>query len=204
MFPPAFVGCNLACASVCLACNAICADKYRANCFSDNMTVFEVLSNVTIPRNIQEVQPGARLLTMMDDQPEVTLVVSNHRALGRFEYITMDMETASGKQLQVSVTDGHHMVVVRNATLKTLQAANVVVGDTMRGLFGVPEDVVVQKVQKKQMTHKNELITDRGTVMVNGLLVTTICEEPRFAAYSDYRTALRVWHASHSGFHSLV
>lgn len=154
--------------------------------------------------SIQDVNPGTEVLTWIDGEYQLTKVVSNQRSAVTSGHFVQVM--AAGRRLQV--TENHNVMVLRNGVSKMVQASNVLVGDVMWGVApfhaarssSVPSyiaEMAVEDIKYVQLPHKNELITEEGTVLANDMVVSTICDDASYEKYPDATAALAAWKFDH-------
>ena len=95
----------------------------------------------------------------------------------------------------VIVTNGH----LPEPSLK--QAKGVEVGDTV--LLQGEGRGIVTKIFPQLLGHTNTLVTSAGTVLANGIQVTTICADV-LTPSSDARTTMSVWQSQHAFLGNIV
>lgn len=203
---PAAPFCMAACGAACVACEAQCADNHPARCFLDNVTVHVVeQGHEDLLRKVQDVETGEMVFTMVNGKSEPTEVLWNRRVAGTSDFLTFVVVAASGRSMEISVTDNHNLLVFRDGTTRVVQARDVHLGEVMRGAAARDiskmshsfENVTIKAIRLAQHGYRNELITRHGTVMANGVHVTTICDDAYYARFADSESALKDWRRAH-------
>jgi len=145
---------------------------------------------------VQDLHKGDLVLAVtLDGDTVVTEVAWNTRHEADTEHMNITIKTASGIRSLV-VTADHVMVTNGHLPAPSLvEAANLTVGE--RVLVQGPEDGVVVGIVPTVLDHKNELVTEAGVVVANGIQVTTVCAGARLAS-ADARTVLSIWQEKHA------
>lgn len=204
----------LACLATCFSCGPCCLyclASLCGVCFHDDTTMTKI-SEACVDLSVGEMGPGCfakvpvmelakgdAVLTQKDSQHQVTHVARNERHVGNVDGIQMEVALADGRR-QITTTANHVMIVYQDASLAAPTFANaraVVVGDVV-SVDGMPGRVT--SVHAVGMDHRNHLVTTDGTVLANGVLVTTMCEEYGGGAYNDVPATLASWQRNHSQF----
>ena len=79
-----------------------------------------------------------------------------------------------------------------------MELGDMVPVSAIGGAGGVAELAKVTTVEALQLSHKNFLVTKKGTVLANGMLVTTVCEGKDAIMYRESMdAALAHWRDVH-------
>jgi hypothetical protein len=149
-------------------------------------------------KRVMDVVPGD-IITTLNDKGDVafTTVISNMlvESSSNFTHISF----GEGRPA-VNVTDEHIMVADRGEGFRINQAMDIRVGDVM--LIKTPnkdvQRVAVNSTQSFVKTGKWVLQTHDGTALINGILMTTICEDNIDFLPKDYFAGMQAWRAAHS------
>lgn len=151
-------------------------------------------------QKVQDVSIGAKVLTLdATGTLKLTTATANEGIPGRVEGQELRVDVEDDTRY-LTVTSGH-VVLVYPAGSKEPHLAladRVQVGDWMscNGRFGF-----VSSNNKVELAHRNALATADGTVLANGLLVSTICEEYGSGMTTPHGGAFAVlqqWQVNHS------
>merc|ERR1711970_870346 len=113
----------------------------------------------------------AVLTSNLDGEEVVTTVVWNKRHESETMHMNMTIETAKGTRSLV-VTADHVMVANGDLPAPSLvKAKDLTVGESVL-VQGEGHGVVV-RIDPVALDHKNDLVTSAGTVLANGIQVTT-------------------------------
>jgi len=102
-----------------------------------------------------------------------TKVLKNHRMEGDFVFTAVTVQDNSQSRT-LAVTENHMFLKLHNGTYSVVFAASVQKGDMVRHAGGIG---MVEKVGSFVATRKFDLMTDACSVLANGILTTTSCED---------------------------
>lgn len=179
-------------------------------CFSDDVLITSISNSSDCLENfptqmpgggctkqvpVQDVKVGELVLTMsLDGKYDTTAVAVNQRHMGSTPYMNMTVKAASGNR-SLLVTADHVMVANGHLPEPTLvKAKDLAVGANVL-VQGEGHGVVVESYPVV-LDHKNSLVTVAGTVLANGVQVTTICDDA-LQGHTDSRSALQAWQSLH-------
>jgi hypothetical protein len=206
-YPACILACELACTGtlivpvslpVYLACAAQCPVYCLASCFHENTSITvqrktSALNQTTETISIAMVKAGDLIQTLNEHThlPEWTKVMSNtfHETPSSF----VALQTDDGSML--SVTEAHVMKVYRDGVIYALPANKVTVSDQIMDHQRQLHQVI--SVSQSTGSGKYDLITDYGSVLANGLLVSTICEDALTSEHPLWNYTLSAWKAVH-------
>lgn len=179
----------LACIAACTACDLACVG---ATCHDASNLV--TTKNGPIP--VAEVKPGDLIATLSDAEEIVyTRVVKNAQlktdaAAFGFRHVRL----ANGQAF--NVTNEHILVTERpGGILQIERAHNILVGDVMVTDMGARSSVSF--THSFHLPEKWTLGTEDGTALVNGVLMTTMCDDSFPQLSKRYKTAMSVWRTEH-------
>lgn len=200
--PPVFAACLLTCAGAGVACQTSCHSRHR-NCFGDGTKVHELENGKWLEKDVVDVEPGSSVLTLIDGQEQATKVVSNRRLQGAIDFVTLDVVDSCGFVRSLTVTGAHNMLVQEGGHLRMLPASELQIGSRVAtascdGRLPNATTAVVEGLERQELKHKNELITADGTVLANGVFVTTICDSKEYSHHPDAQSAIAAWRGAHS------
>jgi len=201
-----------ACYAAWTTCMSAGAALAVSTCFADDVRMMQVVDMNSGCRQVfqadahegmcirearvQDLQLGDQVLAVtLDGDTVVTAVAWNTRHEADTEHMNITIKTARGIHSLV-VTADH--VMVTNGHLPTpslVRAANVTVGEHV--LVQGPYDGVVIGIVPVVLDHKNELVTEAGVVLANGIQVTTVCAGALLAS-ADARAVLSIWQEKHA------
>lgn len=210
---PAFPAIAGACYAAWTACMSAGAALAVTTCFADDVRMMQVVdmnSSVCLQvfqadaregvcireARVQDLQHGDQVLAVtLDGDTVVTEVVWNTRHEADTEHMNITIKTARGIHSLV-VTADHVMVTNGHLPAPSLvSAASLTVGE--RVLVQGADDGVVVGIVPVVLDHKNELVTEAGVVLANGIQVTTVCAGALLAS-ADARTVLSTWQGKHA------
>jgi len=147
---------------------------------------------------VKDLRRGDVVLTMgANGEIQGTRVAANKRHEGSFSAIKMTV-SANGVATHLTVTTNHVVLVEREeqgiVSQQLSQARDLALGDVVR--ISGRGAAVVDGLEHVILEHKNELITMDGTVIANGVHVTTMCGE--YAKASDVASAIETWKHDHA------
>lgn len=179
--PAGVATCSLFCATVC--------SPLTVGCLSDDVVTQEVGSDGEVRKvAVQHLEPGKEVLTLSEGRLVATRVLQNQRSEGNFVFTELGVEQG-GKYFNLTVTNEHNMVRLRGGessvnragenNWEVLLAAQLKVGDLIpadaraAGSVGLAR---IAQVRQMELGVKNTVVTESGTMLANGLLITTICD----------------------------
>lgn len=182
-----FVFCEAFCVGVCVS----------PACFSPGQEI-AVLgpNNSTKLLSVGSVQRGDTVLSWENAQPVATEVTHSFAQEGRFEFVNL---TATNNRT-ISVTANHILPVAAGPEtgLELRAARSISLGDIL--LTGDGQRVRIMDIQSYTARRKHTLVTRLGTVIAQGFLVSTICEEnlpqPNNGS-SKFQSTMDAWRKSH-------
>lgn len=172
-----------------LACYATCTGTCQ-----DGSNV--VMSAQGIPVKVRDVQVGDLVETIDEYSGEniVTVVKENSHMFGLFSFI----EVALDGDVAFNVTSEHVVVVQRGQKWEIERAQNVRVGDVMLSSSRVP--TAVQSTRQYTNSEKWVFGTHHGTALVNGIQMTTFCDDSFDLLPRNYTSAMKTWRRLHAAF----
>jgi len=203
-------------------CAAACAPTAPA-CFQDNAVALQVKSGSSHAVVVQDLTPGQHVLTLSQGHLVPTKVLRNQRSNGTFAFTELIAQQGNCVA-NLTVTDEHNMVRLHGSALSSLETSSdfdedswevsvahqLKVGDWVPVMFsdgfsfadgcGGPKLARISEVRHLQLSVKNTLVTESGTVLANGMFTTTICDGdlPVYSS-SNFSTVLQAWHLMHQG-----
>lgn len=186
------------------ACCIVCGGL---TCFEDNTTMVkvsehcggqEVPSEDCLSRQaVQDFVPGDLVLAEdVSGALSVTKIVHNSRHVGFANSVTIRVNSSGSSPLTVT---GNHLLMSRSSTESEYylrRADSIVVGETV-SVNGEPSQVT--HVEHAELDHRNHLVTASGTVLANGVHVSTVCEDYAKDKFAGFPAAvgLAAWRSSH-------
>lgn len=187
------------------AVRAACAASCPLWCFEDNTVVVKVAENCRdqlhshcLSRGVvQDLVFGD--LVLAEDRTGsqfVTSVVQNLRVIGRVDAIKIEVNSSSSDPLIVT---GNHLVMSRSKTESEyfLRRADALLVGQIVSVHGRPTEIT--QLEPVELDHRNHLVTGAGSVVANGIHVSTVCgdyAEDKFANVPA-GVALEAWRESH-------
>ncbi len=192
--PAAFLKAGIKCKICKAACFVVCGHS----CFAEGTKVTLLESDTKVDKNIESVQAGDTVLTLVGGKPAWTKVTRNLKIEGDFEFVritTQDLK--SGLQKRITVTPEHGLVTINENGELTLDAAkHLLVGDRMRAADG--EELSVVDVSQVRLSEKYALETTDGTVLASDVFVSTICDEEVSAGEQLFNEKMKDWCKRHN------
>lgn len=203
--PAVIAACTAACAVPCATAGVATA------CFSDDVFMTKIVNSSACPLGVptefdggacteqvpvHDVRIGDTVLTKdLDGKDLVTTVVHNKRHISETMHMNVSIETAKGIRNLVVTAD--HVMVTMNGypPIPTLVKAEHLTAGEVVLVQGEGRGVVVSVVHEL-LDHKNELVTAAGTVLANGVQVTTICADELIS--TDAQDVLSSWQSKHA------
>lgn len=202
--PAVIAACTAACAVPCASAGVTTA------CFSDDVSITKIVESSVCHRMgavevdgacmsqvpVRGVRVGDKVLTKdLNGTSFVTTVMHNKRHVSAAMHMNMTIATSKGSHNLV-VTADHVMVTIKGDPPESnlAKAENLVAGEAVwvqgegRG--------VLHSIAHQLLDHKNELVTTAGTVLANGIHVTTICADQLVSA--DAQSVLSTWQSEHA------
>lgn len=199
--PTLYIGCVVEClaaipfglqtAEICRSSSFLASISYATACQDGNSQVLlpdgstKLVSRVKVGDAVADasiVHPTGKIATAS--------VVANIRTEGIFDFVQI---TTS---LNVfNVTNEHALIVDNDGDFEIKRAADLKVGDAMRGAHG--EHIVVRDIKFTQRNDKWTLFTTSGTVVVNGVHMTAFCEDNLRYPSNNYTLVMDVWRNLH-------
>ena len=136
-------------------------------CFSTNVKMVVLENNEECKKNVTEIKKGDLVLTFNGNEKIFSKVIETKLNEGIFEFY--DIQLKDGKN--ISVTGNHTMIVFDNNTIKFKYACELKVGDLLRTNDGLHEIV---KISNEMKYNSYKISTEKGTVLANDVLVSTI------------------------------
>merc|ERR1712048_833131 len=145
------------------------------------------------PKKVRDILPGDYILTLdSGNKTAFTKVVHNPRSLGLLNFVEIVLTDGSA----FNVTDNHVVVTGRGVDFNVSSAGDVLQGHVMLTTSG---PMPVKSVRKMTQSEKWPLVTNAGTVLVNGVLTTTICGESLQTLPPQFPEAIAQWRRAHDG-----
>ena len=136
-------------------------------CFSGNTKMIVLENNEECKKNVNEIKKGDLVLTFNGNEKIFSKVIETKLNEGIFEFY--DIQLKDGKN--ISVTGNHTMIVFDNNTIKFKYACELKVGDLLRTNDGLHE---ILKISNEMKYNSYKISTEKGTVLANDVLVSTI------------------------------
>lgn len=166
--------------------------------YSGDNSLHNDTSHCTENVPVKDLRRGDIVLTLgANGGVQGTRVAANKRHAGSFPAIKMTV-SANGVATPLTVTTNHVVLVEREKqgidSQQLSQARDLALGDVVR--IRGRGAAVVDGLEKVVLEHKNELITMDGTVIANGVHVTTMCGE--YAKAGSVASAIETWKHDHA------
>ena len=142
-------------------------------CFHEQ-TMINVLENdKIIQRQVSKLKNGDKVLTFDGGKKIVTKVLKIIENKGSFEFFDFKCRNKDSNIKSITVTGNHTMLIYckKNNEIKFMPADQVKVGDVFRTTDGMFE---IFEINKKNMNDSYELRVEKGTVLANDILVSTL------------------------------
>ena len=142
-------------------------------CFHEQ-TMINVLENdKIIQRQVSKLKNGDKVLTFDGGKKIVTKVLKITENKGSFEFFEFKCRNKDSNIKSITVTGNHTMLIYckKNNEIKFMPADQVKVGDVFRTTDGMFE---IFEINKKNMNDSYELRVEKGTVLANDILVSTL------------------------------
>jgi hypothetical protein len=136
-------------------------------CFSANTKMIVLENNEECKKNVTEIKKGDLVLTFDENEKIYSKVIENIKNEGIFEFYEIQLK--DGKN--ISVTGNHTMIVFDNNTIKFKYACELKEGDLLRTNDGLHE---ISKISNEMKYNSYQISTEKGTVLANDVLVSTI------------------------------
>ena len=138
-------------------------------CFSTNTKMIVLDNDKECIKIASEIRKGDLVLTFDGKEKVFTKVMDTKKNEGIFEFYEMKLK--NGKN--ISVTGNHTMIVFDKNTkeIKFKYACELKEGDLLRTNDGLFE---IMKINNEMMYNSYEISTEKGTVLANDVLVSTI------------------------------
>jgi hypothetical protein len=136
-------------------------------CFSANVKIVVLENNEECKKNVAEIKKGDLVLTFDGNEKIFSKVIETKLNEGIFEFY--DIQLKDGKN--ISVTGNHTMIVFDNNTIKFKYACELKEGDLLRTNDGLHE---ISKINNEMKYNSYKISTEKGTVLANDVLVSTI------------------------------
>ena len=146
---------------------------YKNFCFH-KLTMINVLdTDKIIQRKVSKIKNGDKVLTYDGNKPILTKVVKIKENKGLFEFYEFKCRNGESKIKSIIVTGNHTMIIYsKNKNEIELKCANQVkINDLFRTSDGMYE---IFKINKKIMKNSYELRVEKGTILANDILVSTL------------------------------
>ena len=146
-------------------CNIFCFHK---------QTMINILENdKIIQRQVSKLKNGDEVLTFDGGKKIVTKVLKIIENKGPFEFFEFKCRNKDSIIKSITVTGNHTMIIYskKNNKIKFMPADQVKVGDVFRTTDGMFE---IFEINKKNMNDSYELRVEKGTVLANDILVSTL------------------------------
>ena len=136
-------------------------------CFATNTQMIVLVNNEECKKSVDEIKKGDLVLTFDGKNKIFSKVIENKKNEGIFEFYEIQLK--DGKN--ISVTGNHTMIVFDNNTIKFKYACELKEGDLLRTNDGLHE---ISKINNEMMYNSYKISTEKGTVLANDVLVSTI------------------------------
>ena len=146
---------------------------YKNFCFH-KLTMINVLdTDKIIQRKVSKIKNGDKVLTYDGNKPILTKVVKIKENKGLFEFDEFKCRNRESKIKNIIVTGNHTMIIYsKNKNEIELKCANQVkINDLFRTSDGMYE---IFEINKKIMKNSYELRVEKGTILANDILVSTL------------------------------
>ena len=138
-------------------------------CFSVNTKMIVSENGKECIKSVSEIRKGDLVLTFDGKEKIFTKIIESKKNEGIFEFYEMKLK--NGKN--ISVTGNHTMIVFDKNTkeIKFKYACELKEGYLLRTNDGLYE---IMKINNEMMYNSYEISTEKGTVLANDVLVSTI------------------------------
>lgn len=141
-------------------------------CLSEEASLSVLEEKKIISKKITDIKRYDYILTYEKDKPQFTKVISVIKSEGDFKFLEFVLESEKNTK-QIKVTDNHTMIVIKNGVKKFALAKDIKVGDFF---FSDQGFLKVKEIKEMNINTKYTLTTELGTALVDGILVSTICD----------------------------
>ena len=138
-------------------------------CFSTNTKMIVLEKNEECKKSVSEIRKGDLVLTFDGKEKVFSKVIENKLNEGIFEFYEIQLKNGSN----ISVTGNHTMIVFDKDAkeIKFKFACELKVGDLLRTKDGLHE---IMKINNEMKYNSYQISTEKGTVLANDVLVSTI------------------------------
>ena len=138
-------------------------------CFSTNTKMIVLEKNEECKKSVSEIRKGDLVLTFDGKEKVFSKVIENKLNEGIFEFYEIQLKNGSN----ISVTGNHTMIVFDKDAkeIKFKFACELKVGDLLRTTDGLHE---IMKINNEMKYNSYQISTEKGTVLANDVLVSTI------------------------------
>jgi hypothetical protein len=169
-------------------CYARCSGRRgKAYCLGNETTIEVSDDGYVSQKPISEIKSGDKVFTIANHSKVLTTVVWSEKSVGVFDFDIIFI----GKSIVV-VTPTHGLLKMGSEgdVLVMATSKDVIAGDVMVTAEGL------ERVLSVEHTHREEkytLVTEEGSVLASGVLVSTMCEDvydvgtPFLSAVADWR-----------------
>ena len=138
-------------------------------CFSTNTKMIVLEKNGECKKSVSEIRKGDLVLTFDGKEKVFSKVIENKLNEGIFEFYEIQLKNGNN----ISVTGNHTMIVFDKDAkeIKFKFACELKVGDLLRTTDGLHE---IMKINNEMKYNSYQISTEKGTVLANDVLVSTI------------------------------
>ena len=138
-------------------------------CFSLNTKMIVLENGEECIKFVSEIRKGDLVLTFDGKEKRFTKIIESKKNEGIFEFYEIQLK--NGKN--ISVTGNHTMIVFDKdkKEIKFKYACELKEGDLLRTNDGLSE---IMKINEEMMYNSYQISTEKGTVLANDVLVSTI------------------------------
>ena len=142
-------------------------------CFHGDTKVYLLENKKVISKSISEIKKGDIVFTFNEAELTQTKIKNNIKNEGSFNFYEIKCKNEKSEIKIICLTWNHTMIVYDKSKreIKFKLAKEIKVGDNFRGKNGFFE---VFEINNKTMNDCYELTTEKGTVLANDILVSTI------------------------------
>ena len=191
---------------ICPACSAVCIIPFNplcitcvaslcvvvpmaTACFDENTKIAKYENGQIKDANIYELKKND--IVLANNLNKFTKVVRNVKSEGTFNYTQITLE--SGKTL--TVTNEHGVIIMdHESNQKIMKASDLKEGQMLITMKGTE---IIKNVKYLSIKDKYILETEDGTVIANGVYVSTICDD-MINEKINADDLIKHWKAKHS------
>ena len=145
-------------------------------CFSSDTKMIILENNKRYKRNVSEIKKGDLVLTFDGKEKIFSKVTESTKNIGVFEFYEIKVKDENSNSKTIAVTGNHTMIVFGKDKneVKFKFACELKLGDLLRTNEGLSE---IYEINHEMKYDSYKILLERGTVLANDILVSTIYVE---------------------------